>query len=118
MPTSDADKLRAALVGTWEHVSADIPKGVRRLKFITPTHYSWVQYAEDGAVQYTAGGTWALVDGKFAEKCEFASRGVERLRGKEMSFTAEVKDGIWHHSGTLATGFQVDEKWQRVPAGK
>ena len=113
----DDEKLRREIVGTWEVVTPELPEGIRDLKHITPTHFTWVMYSKDEMRPVgTAGGTWSLAGDQYTERCEFASQGWEHLRGKEATFTVKIEDGRLSQTGVLETGFKVDEVWKRAPA--
>lgn len=100
------------LIGTWE---ARRPlDGSRQLKYITPTHFVWVIYdVERKTPVGTAGGTWTLDGDAYKETIEFASDGWEHLRGKTIALTSKVDGDRWSVSGTLDTGFKIDETWDR-----
>lgn len=106
----DAEKLRSDLVGTWEVVTPDLPEGLRDLKHITPTHFTWVIYSKgEMSPVGSAGGTWSLEGNQYKERCEFASQGWEHLRGKEATFTIKIEGEKLLQGGVLDTGFKVNE---------
>src|SRR5579883_2883189 len=106
------DVTKERLLGTWENAAPDIPKNVRQLKFITPTHFIWVTYDREMQTQIgMAGGTWSLKEGVYRERIEFTSDEVRGQRGKEFSFTARINDGKWLHQSLPNTGIVIDEVW-------
>lgn len=113
----EGERLRMALVGTWENASANLPPGLRQVKHVTPTHYTWVMYDTASMAPVSmAGGTWTVENGRFKQKCDYAGPGAEHERGTELVFMARVDAGKWSHAGILPNGVKVYELWTRVPA--
>lgn len=103
------------LIGTWE--SQREADGFRQLKYITATHFIWVIYdVERRNPVGTAGGTWVLRDDTYEEQIEYASEGWAHLRGKTIGLKPSVKGDTWTVTGTLDTGFKIDETWKRQKA--
>ncbi len=113
-----------ACAGTWQLISfkygegtnwTDLPQEQRRLKLITPTHFSWVQYdVATGKVQSTAGGTYTLSGESYTESVEFAGEGMTDYLGKKQPFTIRVEGDKLNQSGQLSDGMKIEEVWQRV----
>ena len=80
-------------LGTWQLVSAkygeakdfsDYPKERRRLKMITATHFTWVDYdTTTKKIGSSAGGTYVLKDGAYTETIEFVGEGMETYLDKK-----------------------------------
>jgi hypothetical protein len=113
-PQADA-RNEDRLVGTWEHVSAQLPDGYRHIKHITPTHWTWVVYHRDTMVAVgVAGGTWSLEGDRYKERIEFATESNKDLRGKEFAFTLKLEGDSWFLKSVPDSELQVDETWKRV----
>lgn len=111
------------LVGSWELVRfkygdapdySDFPKASRRLKLITPTHWSWVEYDTAGPKEAKVGmgGPYTLKGEIYTETVEFATGGMVRFLDKTHSFKVRVEGDKCFLSGTLATGLKIEEIWQ------
>src|SRR5947209_4910456 len=62
------------LVGTWKRVSAKydgresaLPAGFTQLKHVTPGHFMWALYGEDGKVVAALGGTYTAKGEEYVE---------------------------------------------------
>lgn len=111
----DTEKVKGAIVGTWEMATPELPEGFRDLKHITPTHFIWVIYRKNEMDPVaSAGGTWSVVGDQYTERCDFATPGHEHLRGKEMTFTVKIEGDKLVQKGVLDTGAKVDEIWKRA----
>ena len=114
----------ATHLGTWQLVSfkygdsstwTDAPQAQRRMKFITPTHFTWVAYeVSTGKVQSMAGGTYTLNGGAYTELIEFAGEGMTDYLGKKQPFTVRVEGDKLNQSGELSDGTKIEEVWQRA----
>jgi hypothetical protein len=119
-PTKNSDSH----LGTWQLVStkygdakdmADYPKERRRLKMITATHFTWVDYdIKTKKISSSAGGTYTLRDGAYAETIEFVGEGMETYLGKKQEFTIRIDGDKLFQSGQLSDGLKIEEVWQRV----
>ena len=111
-------------LGTWQLVStkygdakdfSDFPKEQRRVKLITATHFTWVQYdVATKKVESTAGGPYTLDGGSYTESIEFVGTGMETYLGKKQSFTIKVDGDKLYQSGQLSDGLKIEEVWQRL----
>lgn len=113
------------LLGSWELVRfkygdapdySDFAKGTRRLKLITDTHWSWVQYDTAGLkeVKSGMGGPYTLKGEDYTETAEFATGEMVRFLDKTHPFKVRVEGDKWFLSGTLANGLRIEEIWQRA----
>jgi hypothetical protein len=115
-----------AHLGTWQLTSfkygtnqqgfTELPLNQRRLKLITETHFTWVQF--DTATrksQSMAGGTYSLSGDTYTESIDFADSGMEAYLGQKHAFTIRVDGGKLFLSGSLSDGLKIEEVWQRVP---
>ncbi len=113
-----------AHLGTWQLVTfkygeetnrTELPQGHRRIKLITSTHFTWVQYeVSTGKVESTAGGTYTLSDGTYTELIEFAGEGMTDYLGKKQPFTIKVEGDKLTQSGQLSDGTKIEEEWRRM----
>ena len=79
----------------------------------TGTHFQWVAInTVTGEFFGTGGGTYHFNNGSYQEHIEFFSRDSTRI-GMSLTFKDEVKDGVWHHSGTSTKGDPIQETWIR-----
>jgi|GEM_PF-898847 hypothetical protein len=114
------------LLGTWELVKVksddgefkDFPKEHRRVKLITDTHWSWVQYSTDGPkeVQGGAGGPYTLKGDNYVETIEFATKGMADFLDKSLAFKIRIDGDKCVVTGALPNGLGLEEIWQRVKA--
>lgn len=114
-----------AHLGTWQLVSfkygadrqdfTDFPQNQRRLKLITDTHFTWVQF--DTATkksQSMAGGAYSLSGDTYTESIDFADAGMASYLGAKHTFKIRVEGDKFFLSGLLADGLKIEEIWQRV----
>jgi hypothetical protein len=116
------------LVGAWqltgirvegEKEFQPVPKTLHRIKLVTPTHFTWVQYNPDTKiVEWAAGGRCEQGDARYVEHIEYAvgPAGLTQLIGHTQTFTFRVEGDKWYHAGTLTTGNKIEEMWERVKA--
>lgn len=111
-------------LGTWQLAStkygeakdfSDFPKDQRRVKLITATHFTWVQYdAGTKKAESMAGGPYTLDGGSYTETIEFVGTGMETYLGKKQPFTIKVVGDKLYQSGQLSDGLKIEEVWQRL----
>lgn len=83
----------------------------RTLKILTGSRFQWMAInVETGQFSATGGGTYTFKDGKYTEHIEFFSRDSSRI-GKSLTFDGEIKDDLWHHSGSSSKGAPIYETW-------
>jgi hypothetical protein len=108
------------LVGTWKLVSAKFRGEDREIKgttikYVTPTHFIWLTYGDDGQVSVSMGGPCTIDGDKYEETPEYGVGPiVNAYKGKLQSFTWKVDGNKWHHQGKLSGGFEIEEVWERV----
>jgi hypothetical protein len=114
-------KAAINLVGTWKLVSAkyggnesNLPQTATTLKHITPTHYMWLTYSEDGAISRGAGGTYTLEGGEFTQMGQFGVASTFPLVKGTNTYKCKIDGKKWYHTGKLANGLTIDEVWERV----
>jgi hypothetical protein len=115
------DPGNGALSGNWKIIGREIDgkmntivPGLRKtIKILSASRFQWVALnSETGEFFGTGGGTYTFKDGKYIEQIEFFSRDASRV-GASLSFTAELKDGDWHHTGLSSKGDRIYEIWTR-----
>jgi hypothetical protein len=109
------------VVGSWKLMSAKydgkestLPKGYTQLKHVTPTHFMWAVYGEDGKVTAALGGTYTLKGDEYVETPEYGMVGFEQVKGKPQMFKWKVEGNKGYLTGKLSTGKTVEEVWERV----
>ena len=113
------------LPGTWELIRikygdavdfSDFPKERRRLKLVTETHWSWVEYDTAGPKEAKsgAGGPYTLKDDTYTETIEFATGGMVAFLDKRHAFKSRIEGDKWYVSGVLNNGLKIEDIWQRV----
>jgi hypothetical protein len=108
-------QLTAYKYGAAEQGFTTVPDTERRLKLITDTHFTWVQFNPDTrASQGMAGGTYSLVGDNYIESIDFADASMASYLGSKHAFTIRVEGDKFHLSGSLADGLKIEEVWQRV----
>jgi hypothetical protein len=114
----------ASHLGTWHLASfkygtdqpgfTDYPQSRRRIKLITETHFTWVDFdTSTKKVTGTAGGTYSLSGNIYTESIDFGL-GMDTYFGQKHAFTIRVEGDKFFLSGSLADGLKIEEVWQRV----
>ncbi|WP_181163619.1 membrane or secreted protein [Pontibacter mangrovi] len=116
------DDAAAPLEGTWRITGRagedgtlnPMRRGPRKtLKILTGGRFQWIAFnTATKEFSGTGGGTYTAKDGTYTERIEFFSRDSSRV-GASLSFTYEVADGKWLHSGQSSTGKLINEVWER-----
>ena len=104
------------ILGTWDKVvRPGVPKSIRTLKYITPTHWTWVTYDRDNKrVLAAAGGTWSLRDGEYVEDCEFSTENLPQVRGGSFPFEFRIDGDRWIQRGGPNRAIREDQTWARL----
>lgn len=83
----------------------------KTMKILSGTRFQWIAYNVQTKQFFgTGGGTYSGVDDQYVENIEFFSRDNSRT-GASLSFTYEIIDGEWHHSGLSSKGKPIYEIW-------
>ena len=111
-------------LGTWQLVStkygdakdfSDYAGENRRLKLITATHFTWVDYdTKTKKISSSAGGPYSLRDSVYIETIEFVGDDMETYLGKKQEFTIRIDGDKLYQSGKLSDGLKIEEVWQRA----
>lgn len=121
VPWVQVDLGEGALSGNWKIIGREqdgkmntIVPGLRKtIKILSALRFQWVALnSETGEFFGTGGGTYIFKDGMYIEQIEFFSRDASRV-GASLSFTADLKDGDWHHAGLSSKGDRIYEIWSR-----
>lgn len=101
----------ASIVGTWkldqwiQHGNnktewEPAPPEMIYEKYITDTHFTWINYdPEQDQLTGIGGGTYTFDGDTYIENIEFFHPPSSSLAGQQIAFTAEFKDGKWYHTG-------------------
>ena len=116
-------KSSGSHLGTWQLASfkygtndlAELPQNQRRIKLVTETHFTWVQFATTTKkAESMAGGTYSLSGDTYTESIDWVGSGMESYLDKKHAFTIRVERDKFFLSGSLADGLKIEEVWQRV----
>jgi len=120
----DGSKSSGSHLGTWELASfrygtnqpsfTDFPKTRHRIKLITETHYTWVEYGDTTKkVTASAGGTYSLDGNTYTESKDFGLD-MDTYLGQKHVYTIRVEGDKFFLSGSLSDGLKIEEVWRRV----
>jgi hypothetical protein len=123
----ESKKTSGSHLGTWQLASfkygtnqpgfTDVPQNERRIKLITETHFTWVEFdATTKKVSGSAGGAYSLSGNTYAESIDFGL-GMDTYIGQKHVFTIRVEGDKFFLSGSLADGLKIEEVWHRVKRG-
>jgi hypothetical protein len=119
-----AEKSSVSLLGTWQLASykygtnqpdfTDFPKGRCRVKLITETHYTWIEYdTATKIVKGSAGGVYSLSGNTYTESKDFGL-GMDTYLGQKHAYTIRVDGDKLYLSGSLSDGLKIEENWRRL----
>lgn len=110
------------LMGSWQMtarkqgdaiVNRPLNQARRTLKLLSGTRFQWIAFnSESKEFLGTGGGTYITNDETYTEQIEFFSRDVTRV-GDHLTFTFNVIDSDWHHSGLSSKGNPIYEIWSK-----
>lgn len=99
------------LIGTWDLISyrqneggnyIEYPNYVGYIKLLTPTHFTWVYFNEEGDEIYAAGsGHYTYNKEKYSETINMIYPKNEGQLGETIEFTANLENNKWKHKGQL-----------------
>ena len=121
----------ATVQGTWSlqsykdgdgGIDLTYPDFVNYIKLITPTHFIWIQYNDEGDVVSGAGsGSYKYIDGQYTETIQMMYPSGNLLTGGAVTFSCEISDNKWEHaaqsfqqSGQETDTIFISEKWTRL----
>lgn len=94
-------------------ISRSTPGARRTIKILSGGRFQWVAFNSDTKeFMGTGGGIYTASNGKYVEQITFFSRDDKRV-GASLSFSYEIKDGEWHHSGLSSAGSPIYEIWSK-----
>ena len=113
------------LIGTWDLVSyrekadgqmIEYPEFIVYMKLVTPSHFVWVKYDNEGDEIYAAGSGPYHYDGKnYTEKIRVSYPKGNSAQGKDVVFSAVVNANKWIHKGIIPVeggeDLLIDEIW-------
>ena len=107
-------QLTSFKYGTNQPALTDFPQSQRRIKLITQTHFTWVEFdADTKKVSGAAGGAYSLSGNDYTESIDFGF-GMDRYLGEKHAFKIRVEGDKLSLSGSLADGLKIEEVWRRV----
>ena len=118
----ESKKSSGSHLGTWQLASfkygtnesgfTDFSQSQRRIKLITETHFTWIEFdATSKKVRSTAGGAYSLSGNTYTESIDFGL-GMDTYLGQKHTFTIRVEGDKFFLSGSLADGLKIEEVWQ------
>ena len=117
--TSDETVTIESLEGSWRRVSVknqetgewvNTEPNVIYEKYISPTHFCWVNYnTQQDTLLGTGGGTYVYdtESSTYVEDIRFFLPAGSQLLGQAIPFDVKFEDGNWHHTG-YAKVFEFD----------
>ena len=115
------------LEGAWRLVSSKdprsgairpLPPGIEMTKLVVGGRYAWT-VSRDGKAIGGAGGEYQVDENTYTEAVRYSiGANSQLLVSKNFTFSWKIKDGHWHHMGTLAIDKlkqEIDEVWERCP---
>lgn len=98
-----------------------IPQGFEMTKLVVGGRFAWI-VAQNGQAVAGAGGTCSANATTYSETVAYAvTENQQPLIGTTTKFTWTLKDGKWHHKGTIRVGAntqKIEEIWERIPEAK
>lgn len=127
IPLSADDAAAAPLQGTWKLLASKWNADTKQFadntvyKIYTRSRFAFVYFnPADHSFTGAGGGSYAVDGNQFTERLEYFSFDTTAV-GSTQTFHFEIKDGIFHQSGTLNTekypGYQIHEFYQRIEPG-
>ena len=140
--SSDESTTIESLEGSWRRVSVknqetgewvSVPSNVIYEKYISPTHFCWVNYNTDqDTLLGTGGGTYVYdtESSTYTEDIGFFLPAGSQLLGQTIPFDVSFEDGKWHHTGfakvfefdpetgenVVTDSSKIEEIWERTEA--
>jgi len=119
------------LVGTWELKELkqqpdedffSYPDFINYKKLITPSHFVWIQYNDDGDEVTGAGsGTYSYNGKEYREQIQMIYPTGNNILGSQITFNCDVEGNRWNHfaSSILQDGVEtdsiyIDEIWAKI----
>ena len=119
----DAQEKTSEIVGTWRLTEIQygdrdrqiLPDNVQRIKLITPTYFTWVQFdTSDNKVINSAGGKISFDGKNYIETVAFGGTDMLAFLGKEQKFEIKLEQDKMYLSGQLSSNLKIDEVWEKV----
>jgi hypothetical protein len=116
---------KSELLGTWDLISyreqekgsmIEYPEFIVYMKLITPTHFIWIKYDNEGDQIYAAGSGPYTYDGNnYVESLVVTYPQGSSINGINITFTPNVNSNKWIHQKTMeledAEVLFIDEIW-------
>jgi hypothetical protein len=113
-----------SLIGTWDLYSyretsegqmIEYPNFIVYMKLITPSHFVWVKYDNEGDQIYAAGsGPYTFDGNKYIEKVRITYPKGSVVNGSDITFNPVVSPGKWIHQSKFTVdgeNLMIDELW-------
>ena len=114
--TKNTEKPGQELIGAWERgLGPNAPNSARIVKYITPTHWTWVIYdTENKGVVAAMGGPWALKGDRYVETVAFTTDNSRGARGSTNPYGFEVDGDRWVIKRGPGVPGAAEEEWTRA----
>ncbi len=122
--TACSDKnTTTALYGTWQlstyqygpSSEKSMPENIKRIKLITPGHFTWIQYdTQNNIVTNSAGGTTTFDGTNYIESIDFAQMGMSNYLKKRQIFILKFENGKMYLEGQLSDSLKIKEVWLKL----
>jgi hypothetical protein len=114
-----------SLIGTWDLISyreeengelIEYPEFIAYMKLITPTHFLWIKYDNEGDQIYEAGAGPYVYDGKqYIETLQVTYPKGSSINGQKIVFEPDVNTNKWIHKKVMnldnSEVLFIDEVW-------
>jgi len=107
------------LVGTWELASykepsdsiwSEYPEFVGYTRLITPTHFIWIKYSNEGdELMALGGGLYDLQEGRYIENLKYWHPSDPDYIGVQAKFNYDLENDRWKILGAVEAKDEVDE---------
>ena len=129
-----------SLEGSWRRISVkdqetgewiNISSNVINEKYLSPTHFCWVNYdIEQDSLLGTGGGTYVYDGNTYTEDIRFFLPAGTQMIGQAIPFEVRFEDGKWYHTGyakvfefdpdtgenVVTDSAKIEEIWERTDA--
>lgn len=106
------------LNGTWQlstyqygqSSEKSMPENVKRIKLITPGHFTRIQYnTKNNIITNSAGGTTDFDGFNYSESIDFGQMGMSNYLKKRQNFKLKLENGKMYLEGLLSDSLKIKE---------
>ncbi|MDO5509579.1 MAG: hypothetical protein Q4F57_02675 [Weeksellaceae bacterium] len=92
-------------------LSTSTPGDRRTIKILTGGRFQWIAF-NSATTEFsgTGGGFYHTQKPDYTEQITVFSRNKDRI-GASLEFNYQLKEGVWHHTGTSSGGDKIYELW-------